>query len=307
MTTVAAQAEKGPLGQKIDAPEVYNPEVLFAVARERGRQLLGLEKDMLNHLPFEGDDVWNAYECSWLNVNGVPRRATLELRIPCTSPCIVESKSLKLYLNSLNFKRFASTAELLDTIKADVGKIVGAPLSASLRNIGPDGEPALFDSATWSCVDDEDVGDLPPEVLDAPNAGHLTLLERQQPGATGGKGAAATSIVTEHLVTHLLRTRCPVTGQPDWGSVLVEYRGAPIARAGFLRYIVSLRREVGFHENAIERITLDLIRRCSPENLRVTGRFLRRGGIDINPVRIAGENTDGVLGPTASQLRVPGQ
>ena len=230
---MVATDDAGPLGQKIDAPETYEPGVLFAVPRSKGRCLLGLEE--AGQLPFAGEDVWNCYETSWLNASGVPRRAILELRVPCTSPCIVESKSLKLYLNSLNFKRFPSTEAMLRTIAADVEPIVGATLVASLRDAAIE-PPLLEEGAAWSCVDDEEVGELPPESLDAPEESHLTLRQ----AATGSEPA----VVTERLVSHLLRTRCPVTGQPDWGSVLVEYRGAPIDRAGLLRFLVSLRREV---------------------------------------------------------------
>jgi len=241
-------------------------------------------------------------ECirDWLTGSGVPRRATLELRIPCTTPNIVESKSLKLYLNSLNFKRFASQAALLETITADVSSILEGPATAELHGVESD-EPPLLDRTAWNCVDDEDVGELPPEALDAPNCNHLTL--RQPASGSGSDGAAP---VTEQLVSHLLRTRCPVTSQPDWGSVLIEYRGPPINRAGLLRYIVSLRREIGFHENAVERIALAIWQRCGPTALRVTGRFMRRGGIDINPVRSFGD-VDAVLGTPARQLRIPGQ
>lgn len=348
----AATEEKGPLGQKVDAPEAYAPHVLFPIPRAHGRSLLGLDDATGMDLPFVGEDVWNAYETSWLNVSGVPRRGTLELRIPATTPNLVESKSLKLYLNSLNFKRFASPSELLLTVTDDLTPILGGPSVASLRGVGPAGweteEPPLLDSAVWTCVDDEDVGELPSEALDEPDDTHLGI--RVSSTATGGA-----AIVTERLVSHLLRTRCPVTSQPDWGSVFVEYRGPPISRAGLLRYICSLRREIGFHEcvslsqthtlsshvelshredalcaphvgsmsshpdrshddrltrlhrNAVERITLALAARCSPQCLRVTGRFFRRGGIDINPVRAMGEDVEATLGPAPAQIRVPGQ
>lgn len=296
---MAVDEDKGPLGQKVDAPETYAPHVLFPVARERGRALLGL--DAAKPLPFAGDDVWNAYETSWLTGSGVPRRATLEIRIPCTTPNIVESKSLKLYLNSLNFKRFTSPDALVDTVTADVSRILEGSMTAELHGVESD-EPPLLDRTEWCCVDDEDVGELPPEALDVPDSNHLTL--RQEATESGSDGAAP---VTERLVSHLLRTRCPVTSQPDWGSVLIEYHGPPINRAGLLRYVVSLRREIGFHENAVERIGLAIHERCGPTALRVTGRFMRRGGIDINPVRSFGEDVEAALGAPARQLRVPGQ
>ena len=307
--TMALHSQGSPtdvLGVNIAAPEEYAPSILVPIPRAKGRGLLGLAEG--NLLPFAGDDVWNCYELSWLNASGVPRRQTLELTIPCTTPFIVESKSLKLYLNSLNFKRFASPAAVVETITVDVGRVLGAPLRVALRDDTV--EPPLLDAwrgprpgaglgLSWACIDGEDVGDLPAEHLDKPDPTHL----RPVAFATGS-GA----VVVERIVTHLLRTRCPVTGQPDWGSLLIEYHGAPIDRAALLRYVVSLRREIGFHENAVERIALAIHERCQCQALRVTGRFFRRGGIDINPVRTMGaEDIDAAIGTAPPQLRVPGQ
>ena len=283
------ESDKGPLGKKVDAPDEYSPHVLFPIPRMRGRSLLGLAEH--EQLPFEGEDTWTAYELSWLNKTGVPRRGLLELCIPCTTPNLVESKSLKLYLNSLSFKRFSTEAEVLSTIVSDVSPILSGP-SPSVRLL--DQEYPLLDAAAWECVDDEDIGELPDKALEAPDESQLVVGEPESAPAT------------ERLVSHLLRTLCPVTGQPDWGSVLIEYVGTRrIDRAGLLKYICSLRREIGFHENAIERIFLALQRRCQPSTLRVTGRFFRRGGIDINPVRCT-PDAETRLGRTHPQ-RVHGQ
>ena len=287
---------EGPLGQKIDAPNVYSPDVLFPIERTRGRSLLNLIES--RPLPFAGEDIWNCYELSWLKSSGVPRRGALELRIPCQTPCLVESKSLKLYLNSLSFKRFGNEAELLETIQVDVARTLGCEasrLSAVLR--GP-GDMAPLDPCAWVCIDDEDVGELNAEHYDHPDETHLQI---------DGAGSPV-EVVTERLVSHLLRTLCPVTGQPDWGSVLIEYTGSKMDRPGLLRYITSLRKEVGFHENAVEAITLALHARCEPRAMRVTGRFLRRGGIDINPVRTIGAAAEASLDATGQQQwHVPGQ
>jgi len=283
------ESGKGPLGQKVDAPDVYSPQVLFPIPRTRGRSLLSLAEH--KPLPFEGTDIWTAYELSWLNQAGVPQRGVLELHIPCTTANLVESKSLKLYINSLSFKRFPAASEVLSTIVADVGNVVGSP-SPSARLL--DAELPLLDAAAWECVDEEDIGEVPETLLDAPDEAHLVT------GKVEGK------VTNERLVSHILRTLCPVTGQPDWGSVLIEYSGAQrIDRGGLLKYICSLRREIGFHENAIERIFLALARRCQPAALRVTGRFFRRGGIDINPVRST-HGADATLGPS-HPVRVHGQ
>ena len=283
------ESDKGPLGQKVDAPDVYSPQVLFPIPRMRGRSLLNLAEP--ESLPFEGTDIWTAYELSWLNQAGVPRRGVLELRIPCNTVNLVESKSLKLYLNSLSFKRFSAESEVLSTIVSDVSPILGSP-SPSARLL--DAELPLLDAAAWECVDDEDVGEVPETVLEAPDESHLVV------------GEVENKVTTERLVSHVLRTLCPVTGQPDWGSVLIEYSGTRrIDRGGLLKYICSLRREVGFHENAIERIFLAIAHRCQPAALRVTGRFFRRGGIDINPVRST-HGAEATLGPSYP-VRVHGQ
>lgn len=282
--------DKGPLGQKVDAPDVYSPEVLFPVPRTMGRSLLGLS-DNSGSLPFTGEDVWNCYEVSWLSVMGIPKRGVLELRVPCTTPNIVESKSLKLYLNSLSFMRFAGVEELLATITADVWRVLGGEIAPNAKILAT--EPPLLDAASWTCVDDQIMGELPSKALDTPDESVLL--------PSGGA-----LVVTERLVSHVLRTLCPVTGQPDWGSVLIEYSGPQIDCSGVLRYVCSLRREVGFHENAVERIYLAIHKQCAPDALRVTGRFFRRGGIDINPVRFS-DGAEAKLGAPPPQLRVPGQ
>ena len=289
--------DKGPLGQKVDAPDVYAPEVLFPIPRQRGRSLLGLSETA--ELPFAGEDVWNCYELSWLNVHGVPRRAMLELHIPCTTPSLVESKSLKLYLNSLSFLRVGSPESLLKIIKTDLSRTLGCSaesVHAELR----DQEVRPFDPNAWECVDEEDVGDMSAEHLSKVDEAHLRL---EVPG--DADGVTKRPMVSERLVSHLLRTLCPVTGQPDWGSVLIEYTGTKLDRAGILRYITSLRREVGFHENAIETIYLAISKQCTPASLTVTGRFFRRGGIDINPVRAS--SAELAAQAVARQERMPGQ
>ena len=258
------QKKEGVLGERCDAPETYSPDVLFPIPRTKGRRLLGLEDGTV---PFGGEDVWNCYEVSWLDGRGRPRRGAVELRIPCESPNVVESKSLKLYLNSLNFKRFASTDEALSTIRRDVASVVGCLASELSAQLLED-QPKMY--GAWTCVDDVCEDDVPESMLRKPDA---SLLKTTR------------DVVTERLCSHNLRTLCPVTGQPDWGTLLIEYEGPRVDPASLFLYIVSLRTETGFHENAVERVALDLERRCRPAKLRVTGRFLRRGGVDINPIR----------------------
>lgn len=237
----ADEEDKGPLGKKVEAPTSYCPSVLFPITRQRGRSLLGLAE--AGETPFVGVDIWNAYETSWLGLTGLPTRRTLEMRVPATSTNIVESKSLKLYLNSLNFHRFTSNEDAVATIAADLAPVLGGDTPPTVT-LYPRADAPLL-GAEWECIDEEDLGEADLLVPDGSGGivedeSHLRLV----PGAEAA--------VSERLCTHLLRTLCPVTGQPDWGSVLIEYTGRPIDRAGLLRYIISLRSEVGFHENAVE-------------------------------------------------------
>lgn len=309
------------LGHVVACPEQYNPKLLVSIPRTRGRALLGLGDE----LPFSGADRWMLYEVSWLEQSGKPRRLVLEMDVPCTSPNLVESKSLKLYLNSLNFKRFASDEAALRTIREDVSCAVGSQVQISARELSDSrAEPPQLlqtwfntearnhmfseDNPTdevppWHLIDGEDIGELPDAAFDAgPDSALLRLNPLpEMPAAVITTGPPPHE---ERLVTHLLRTLCPVTSQPDWGSLLVEYEAdGSINRPGLLRYIVTMRRESGFHENAVEQLFLALMEQCKPAKLHVTGRFMRRGGIDINPTRSFGYAKP--MPPP--NVRVPGQ
>lgn len=251
------------LGQASAYPDQYTPTLLYPVPRQDARAGLALEDTAL---PFHGMDIWNAYELSWLNEKGKPVVAVAELTVPCTSANIVESKSLKLYLNSFANTRFANRDAVIAAIAKDVGQVAGAPVDVRVMSLDEARrEPAWDDSG--ECVDHLDLSfegfDYQPDLL-------LTDQGPEQNGV---------------LVSHLLRSHCPVTNQPDWATVLVRYTGAPISPASFLRYVVSLRRHQGFHEQIIEQMFIDLQRHCAPRQLTVYGRFTRRGGIDINPFR----------------------
>ncbi|KAL1515255.1 hypothetical protein AB1Y20_001889 [Prymnesium parvum] len=280
MDTPPPSADYGPLGRTVAPPESYDPSVLAPIPRERGRSLLRLDPSA--PLPFHGTDVWTLYEASWL-LGAKPRRLILEMRVSASTPCLVESKSLKLYLNSLNFTPFASDAAAIDTIRADVGRVVGGEVELRARELLAEEEPPALREGCgggWECIDGAQLEEAKGEAL--------LRAEGEE--------------VEEALVSHLLRTLCPCTGQPDWGSVLVEYAGPRIDRSGLLAYVCAMRREVGFHENAVEQIFLAIREGCRPRKLRVTGRFFRRGGIDINPTRAVGYAED-----EAPACRIPGQ
>ena len=254
--------DESPLGRQSTYLEQYSPGLLYAIARTGNREALGLSDE----LPFHGTDIWNAWELTWLDSDGLPQVGTAEIRVPAGSPNIIESKSLKLYLNSFAMTRCASTGDVAEMIEQDLIEAAGAEVAVQVQR------PSETDAST--------VAQLPGESLDDLKTGCNTyevdagLLE-----------ASADDVVTESLHSHLLRSLCPVTGQPDTGSMLITYTGPRIDRAGLLRYIVSYRQHQDFHETCVERIFLDIMERCKAEKLTVYARYQRRGGIDINPFR----------------------
>jgi len=250
---------KSPLGKKVAFSSSYDPSVLCPIPRAPARRELGINPD---HPPFSGEDVWNLWELSWLSSSGKPEVAVLELTIPAASLFIVESKSLKLYLNSLNMTRFSSGAELKNTIVQDVSKAVGASILARLFM------PESFFRLTPAAPEGNSI-DNPGSW--APQSGEILEVENK--------------IVSEEIYSNLLRTICPVTGQPDWATISVRYTGKKILWASLLNYFISLREHAGFHENCVEMIFWKIFRECGPEKLMVKARFTRRGGIDINPFR----------------------
>ncbi|MBN7137046.1 NADPH-dependent 7-cyano-7-deazaguanine reductase QueF [Lysobacter enzymogenes] len=252
-------AHELPLGRHVDYPREYDASLLFPIARALGREHIGVDDAAP---PFVGHDRWHAYELSWLDLRGKPQVATATVSVPATSPHLIESKSLKLYLNSFNSSRFDSAQAVLDTLAADLSAAAGAPVAVGfgLPPIGGDGAAESIDGLEVA-IDD----------YGPPNAGHLS--------------ADAGEIVEETLSSALLKSNCPVTGQPDWARVIVAYRGPRLDRAGLLRYLVSFRDHAEFHEQCVERIHADLSRIAAPQWLSVEARYTRRGGLDINPWR----------------------
>jgi len=250
------------LGQVTEYPEEYAPHVLFPIARAEAREALGLGAA----LPFRGTDLWNAWELTWLDDTGRPVVATASLAVDARSPNIVESKSLKLYLGSFAMSRYPSAGEVENVIAEDLSKAVGAPVAVEVCT-GPDPEMARIVSLPGRCIDD-----LPIDgVYDAVDA---SLLTCSSDAAQSGE-----------LHSHLLRSLCPVTDQPDYASVLFRFEGAAIDPASLLAYVVSYRRHNDFHEACVERMFVDIRERCNPARLTVCARYTRRGGIDINPFR----------------------
>jgi 7-cyano-7-deazaguanine reductase len=255
-----------PLGKATEYPQEYAPGVLFAVARADAREPLGLSGD----LPFHGKDTWTAWEFTWLDPRGQPRVAIATFQFDAWSPNIVESKSLKLYLGSFAMTRIASDTELVNTLANDLGAIAGAPVGVGISQ-GADANLRQIGNLPGVCVDQMPMARWPGRV-------EPDLLK------TGAE------TVTETLHSHLLRSLCPVTSQPDMGSVMIRYRGPRIDPVSFLEYVVSFRQHEDFHETCVERMYLDLRKHCQTAELTVYAAYNRRGGIDINPFRSDFEN-----------------
>lgn len=251
------------LGQSSEYPTTYTPSLLRPIKRADQRQALGLDGD----LPFGGEDVWMGYELSWLDLRGKPAVAGVRIRVPCNSGCIVESKSLKLYLNSFALTQFATPTEVLGTLNADLGLAFRGPVMVEMLDLNRLGNAT--DQFPGTCLDWLDVRtqvyERDPELL---------RLEQDDE-----------RVAKETVHTDLFRSVCPVTGQPDWASVMVAYVGAPIVRESLLAYLISFRTHAAFHETTVEQIYLDIMGCAQPDQLTVYGRFLRRGGLDISPFR----------------------
>jgi len=253
--------DKPLLGQVTEYPQRYAPELLFPIARAPGRAALGIAATP----PFRGADLWTHYEVSWLDTQGKPRVSVAEIVVPAESPSLVESKSMKLYFNSLNFERFADADAFLACVSRDLSAAAGAPVRVTLL-------PHLQAAAALTA--------LPGECLD-----ELPLACDEFEVNPGFLRADTSRVVGETLHSHLLRSRCPVTQQPDWAGVMISYEGPALERSGLLAYLVSYRNHADFHEQCVERIFMDILRCSAPRQLTVYARYTRRGGLDINPYR----------------------
>lgn len=272
MHTIANSAESSPLGRETPYPDRYDPGLLFPIPRAQGRAALALHAGAL---PFVGHDRWHGYELGWLDARGRPQVATATFVFPADSPHLVESKSFKLYLNAFNHERVRDEDALRARIQADLTHATGAPVTMAF------GVPALVAPGAEAAAESIDGLDIAIDDYAAPNPDHLR--------------ADADDIVEQTLRSDLLKSNCPVTGQPDWATLRVGYRGPRIDPAGLLRYVASFREHRGFHEQCVERIFVDLLARCAPQVLSVEARYTRRGGLDINPWRA----TPGMAPPLA--------
>jgi len=279
----SVHSENNPLGKNSAYIDSYDPTLLFPISRAESWKAVNIERETL---PFYGEDIWNGYEISWLNDQGIPQVAMAEFRLPATSTFLIESKSFKLYLNSYNQTRFANKENVERRMAKDLSAAAGGDVKVAilpLNHVFPAEVKAV-------CIDDLDISmdkyELDPGVLQL---------------ARGDHGEPEGVVFEGVLVSHLLKSNCPVTGQPDWGSIFIEYKGPHIDEKTLLTYIVSLRTHQDFHEQCVERTFWDIWSRCKPESLTVYARYVRRGGLDINPMRSSDENKQAINFRTVRQ------
>lgn len=253
------QINFSPLGQRSAYIDTYDNSLLFPILRQPKREAIGIGE----RLPFKGFDIWTAFELSWLNNKGKPIVAMADIIIPCESKNIIESKSFKLYLNSFNNSQFVSPEIVQETLTRDLSNAAGLEVNVNLL-FDPKGEISQFEG---TCLDSLDV----PCTKYTVNPDLLTI-------STG-------HTQNSQVYSHLLKSNCLVTGQPDWGSIHITYSGPCIDHESLLQYLVSYRNHNEFHEQCVERIFMDIQTHCRPEELTVYARYTRRGGLDINPLR----------------------
>ena len=261
--------EQSQLGKTSAYIDQYDPTLLFPLPRLAKREEIGAGANT----PFFGADLWTAYELSWLNLRGKPQVALVHFTIPCETPNLVESKSFKLYLNSFNNSLFGDVSEVQAKLRADISEAVwrGAPVAGSIG-------VRLLASDQFETLRIKELEGLLLDRLDVE-------CTQYQPAPELLRANHEETPVTETLTSHLLKSNCLVTGQPDWGSVQIQYTGAQIDQEGLLQYLVSFRNHNEFHEQCVERIFMDIWTRCQPIKLSVYARYTRRGGLDINPFR----------------------
>ena len=261
--------EQSQLGKSSAYVDQYDASLLFPIPRLTKREEIGAA----HNAPFFGADLWTAFELSWLNLRGKPQVALVHFTIPCETPNLIESKSFKLYLNSFNNSRFADASEVLAHLRTDLSE-------AAWRGNAGKGSIGL-QLLEFEKFDAQQVHELDGLLLDRLDV----ECTQYTPAPELLRANHEETPVTETLVSNLLKSNCLVTGQPDWGSVQIQYSGAPIDQEGLLQYIVSFRNHNEFHEQCVERIFMDIWQRCRPIRLTVYARYTRRGGLDINPWR----------------------
>ncbi|MEH6591465.1 MAG: NADPH-dependent 7-cyano-7-deazaguanine reductase QueF [Halioglobus sp.] len=257
------------LGKHTPVVEVYSPELLYPIPRSIARDNLGIDEP----LPFYGVDLWHAYELSWLDASGKPVARVGRFTVPATTPNIVESKSFKLYLNSLNSTRYSGEIEAKACIERDISAAAGGPVSLELFT-------ANESSLAGQVLEGLEIDNCAVSLSEVEPSADMLVVN-------------SNTIREEKLYSHLLRSLCPVTGQPDWATLWLHYCGPAIDHSSLLAYIISYRQHQEYHEQCVERMFRDISHRCSPQFLHIQAFYTRRGGLDINPFR----STDPEAGP----------
>lgn len=276
--THSPELQHSQLGKPTEYKNQYDASLLFAISRQPNRDEIGV--DQHQPLPFYGEDTWTGYELSWLNPKGKPQVAVAEFVFPCQSSHIIESKSFKLYLNSFNQSQFASLAHVQQTLQADLSRAAHCEVSVTLYT------PQQFNcfiptELPGICLDEQDIS-----------------IDTYQLDKNLLKANSNSEQVSETLHSHLLKSNCLITSQPDWASVIIRYQGQAICHQSLLRYLVSFRAHNEFHEQCVERIYTDLMQKFALQKLEVYARYTRRGGLDINPYRSSEQNN------TAFKVRI---
>lgn len=256
--------EQSLLGQATGYPKQYAPEILFPIKRAESRQPYAHIDGIT-----QGMDWWHAFELSWLDADSIPQVAIGRLHIPADSEFLIESKSLKLYFNSLNFKNFIDASAFKTLVEHDLGEVANALVKLELF----DADKLLVSQPEGICLD----GFTPSRLTNSPDAS-LLMLDQEN---------AQTNLTENQFYSNLLRSNCPVTGQPDWGTVFIRYQGIKPCYSGLLAYIISYRQHSGFHEQCVEQIFADIWQHLQPKQLMVYAAYTRRGGLDINPCRVS--------------------
>ena len=262
----------GILGQSTSYPKTYAPDMLYPIPRALGRAKLALPADALSI----GMDWWQVFEMSWLNSHGISQVAMARLAIPATSDYIVESKSLKLYFNSLNFTEFDNQQAVKATVEKDLSACLKTDVTLEIFEVN------IANSLPISAPQ----GDCIDNALDNIDK-KIAIVSDVDPSSLTVAHQGASDSQLQILHSHLLRSNCPVTNQPDWGTLEIQIDSQPIDRAGLLEYILSFRQHNGFHEQCVEQIFSDLTQVFAPKKLMVRAWYTRRGGIDINPCRVS--------------------
>ena len=250
------------LGKDTQYPSTYQPDILFPIERAQARSSYAHIEGIQ-----QGQDWWHVFEISWLNAQGIPQVAIGRLTLPATSPNLIESKSLKLYFNSLNFTQFESEAAFIATVEKDLSAAAGATVTIQLFQV----DALEIHQPEGICIDDF----VPERLENHPDASLLSFDSENN------------EQVEVQLYSHLLRSNCPVTGQPDWGTVFIRYQGKKPCYRSLLAYIISYRQHNGFHEQCVEQMYADIWQNLQPEKLMVYAAYTRRGGLDINPCRVS--------------------